>query len=88
MVNHIDLGSNNDERKRNVASMIRNGSITLGGYERANIYGLLNCSSGRRMNIENRVFFKDENEASASGYRPCGNCLPEKYQVWKQAQKP
>lgn len=66
-----------------LGELIRKGEITLGGYKKAKIYGLLNCSSGKRMKMENRVFFKDEKEAIAAGYRPCGNCLPEKYKEWK-----
>lgn len=30
-----------------------------------------------------RVFFADEKTALASGYRPCGNCLREKYKEYK-----
>jgi hypothetical protein len=35
------------------------------------------------MKVENRVFFKDEQEALELGYRPCGHCVPEKYKLWK-----
>ena len=31
------------------------------------------------MKTENRLFFKDEQEAIREGYRPCGACLPDKY---------
>ncbi len=83
MIHHIDLGDNAASRKKRVGSLIRSGAITLGGYKKAKIYGLLSCSSGKRMKTENRVFFKDEAEATDAGYRPCGNCLPEKYKRWK-----
>lgn len=78
MINHIDLGRNPTERSRSLSSLIRSKQIVFGGYKKAKIYGLLNCSSGKRMKVENRVFFSDEAEALANGYRPCGNCLPEK----------
>lgn len=38
------------------------------------------------MKVENRVFFKDEQEALENGYRPCGACLPEKYKLWKEGK--
>lgn len=83
MVHHIQLGNTKAERGKNLGILIRKGAISLGGYKKARIYGLLTCSSGKRMKVENRVFFKDEKEAIAAGYRPCGNCLPEKYKQWK-----
>lgn len=87
MFKHIDLGEHQDKRTRNLASLIRKGQISLAGYRKGKIYGLLNCSSGKRMKIENRVFFKNESEALANGYRPCGNCLPQKYRAWKETRK-
>lgn len=83
MINHIDIGRTLKERKKALGSLIRKGEVTLGGYKKAKIYGLLTCSSGKRMKVENRVFFRDEAEALSYGYRPCSHCLPEKYQVWK-----
>ncbi|WP_262512196.1 Ada metal-binding domain-containing protein [Mucilaginibacter conchicola] len=57
--------------------------ITFGGNHKLKIFGTLNCSSGRRMKIANRVFFKNEQEASSAGYRPCGHCMRAAYQKWK-----
>ncbi|EFA77120.1 hypothetical protein PPL_09874 [Heterostelium album PN500] len=79
MIHHIDLGKTVEERKKIIGPLIRSGEITLGGYKKAKIYGLLTCSSGKRMKVENRVFFKSEEEALANGYRPCGHCLKEKH---------
>ena len=31
---------------------------------------------------KSRVFFADEKTALAAGYRPCGNCLREKYKEY------
>jgi methylphosphotriester-DNA--protein-cysteine methyltransferase len=84
MVNHIDLGQGPEERSKAIQALIRKGGITLGGYKKAKIYGLLSCSSGKRMRVENRVFFKDEGEALANGYRPCGHCMKNKYAAWKK----
>jgi len=62
---------------------IRNGSICLGGNAKLKIYGKLDCTSGKRMKKENRVFFVSEQEARKQGFRPCGHCLKEHYKKWK-----
>lgn len=80
---HLNLSPDPDERKRKLFSLIRTGEISLGGYKKNKIYGLLNCASGKGMKVENRVFFKDENEALQAGYRPCARCLREAYKMWK-----
>ncbi len=54
---------------------IRQGEIKLAGNAKLKIYGSLHCRSGKRMKKENRVFFKDENEAIRAGFRLCGNCM-------------
>ncbi|MFC3363543.1 Ada metal-binding domain-containing protein [Pedobacter fastidiosus] len=61
---------------------IKNNEICFGGNSRLKIYGKLNCKSGKRMKMENRVFFKSEKEALENGFRPCGNCLNKKYKEW------
>lgn len=83
MTEHSKLGSNKNEIRQKLGSLIRTGEIKLGGYKKAKIYGTLHCGSGKRMKMENRVFFKDETEAIREGYRPCGHCLPERYRLWK-----
>lgn len=61
-----------------------------GGNGKLKIYGSLDCPSAlstiRRFpgNYEkSRVFFADEKTALTAGYRPCGNCLRQKYQEYK-----
>ncbi len=83
MQRHIDLGQNISARKRNVRQLVKQSKIVLGGNKKLKIYGTLNCPSGKRMKTENRVFFSSEKEAIMNGYRPCGNCLKQKYQDWK-----
>ena len=61
---------------------------TLGGHRRDKIYGTLDCKGAARWiakghYVKQRVFFADEAIAIAAGYRPCANCLPEKYREWK-----
>jgi methylphosphotriester-DNA--protein-cysteine methyltransferase len=33
--------------------------------------------------VKHRVFFRNERDARAAGYRPCAICMPEKYRAWK-----
>ncbi len=65
--------------------MVRSGEIKLAGNAKLKIYGQLRtCHSGKRMKIENRVFFKNEKEAISAGFRPCGNCMYDAYIAWKR----
>lgn len=68
-----------------ITRLIKKGDITLGGNKQLKIYGTLRCTSGNRMKLVNRVFFKDEKEVMDAGYRPCGHCMREKYIAWKVA---
>jgi methylphosphotriester-DNA--protein-cysteine methyltransferase len=61
-----------------------------GGHRRSHIFGRLDCPAALRAiqrggYINNRVFFADSKTAVAAGYRPCGVCLPDAYQIWKVA---
>lgn len=58
----------------------KKGNIRFAGNAKLKIYGTLKCKSGKRMKIENRVFFSTEQEAIENGFRPCGNCLRSQYQ--------
>jgi methylphosphotriester-DNA--protein-cysteine methyltransferase len=63
----------------------------LGGNRSTRIYGRLDCRGALRHiakggYVKNRVFFADEETAIAAGYRPCANCLPERYRTWKASQ--
>ena len=60
---------------------------TMGGYRRNKIYGRLDCPSAlsaiaKGQYVNHRVFFADEEDAVAAGYRPCGSCLRPKYRQW------
>jgi methylphosphotriester-DNA--protein-cysteine methyltransferase len=63
--------------------LLDSGAIKLAGNRKLKIYGTLNCSSGKRIKTENRLFFESETEAINAGYRPCGHCMKEAYQKWK-----
>lgn len=69
MIHHSDV------TKSKLRQLIKRGDIALGGNRKLKIYGLLTCGSGKRMKRENRVFFRNEAEAMASGYRACKNCM-------------
>ncbi|QQL49510.1 Ada metal-binding domain-containing protein [Mucilaginibacter ginkgonis] len=83
MIRHQDLGETQFSRNRNLLKLVRQGKLSIGGNHIDKIYGRLNCKSGKRMNVQNRVFFTDENEALQAGYRPCAHCMREKYNKWK-----
>ncbi|MCL6266997.1 Ada metal-binding domain-containing protein [Flagellimonas myxillae] len=77
MIYHKDLSH------QGLALLIKNGKIRWGGNKKLKIYGSLHCKSGKRMNMENRVFFATEQEALKAGFRPCGSCMRSKYVQWK-----
>lgn len=80
MIRHIHISD------QDLRSMIACGDIGLGGNFRLKIYGKLSCTSGKKMLRENRVFFHDETEALANGYRPCGHCMRVEFRAWKIAR--
>ena len=59
--------------------------ILYAGNAQLKIYGRLTCVSGKRMLKNNRVFFVDEQEAIAQGFRPCVHCMQQAYKKWKDA---
>jgi methylphosphotriester-DNA--protein-cysteine methyltransferase len=69
------------------------GRGTIGGHCGTRIYGRLNCPSALRAiakggYVRYRVFFADEADAVAAGYRPCARCMPEKYRAWRDSRRP
>jgi hypothetical protein len=85
MIRHSDLGKDVETRQAAVRRLVLNRTIGLGGNIPGKIYGRLSCSSGKKMKAENRIFFRNEEEAIAAGYRPCARCMREKYLKWKNA---
>ena len=83
MIAHNKLGETLFKRTRQLKILIDKGEVQLAGNSKLKIYGKLNCSSGKRMKTENRVFFGSETEAKSMGYRPCGHCMREDYSLWK-----
>lgn len=66
-----------------VRNHIRRQRIGWAGNARLKIYGSLRCTSGKRMNRKNRVFFRSQTEALVAGFRPCGHCQRRAYKTWK-----
>ncbi|AYL94057.1 Ada metal-binding domain-containing protein [Mucilaginibacter celer] len=87
MIRHLDLGTSGFERSRKLKQLIDAGEVRFGGFVKLKIYGLLKCPAGKRMKVENRVFFASEDEALRAGYRPCGRCMKEDYLKWKTSLK-
>ena len=83
MFPHIELGETNFTRSRKLKLLIDKGSIALAGNKQLKIYGTLTCRSGKRMKLENRVFFRTEKEAINLQFRPCGHCMKTAYKKWK-----
>ena len=83
MIRHTELGHHAFKRSRELKILLDKNEITLAGNSKLKIYGTLNCSSGKRMKVQNRVFFKSEEEALHLGYRPCGHCMLKEFKEWK-----
>lgn len=83
MIKHSELGDTAFTRSRQLKLLIDKGDIQLAGNRKLKIYGMLNCSSGKRMKLDNRVFFRSGAEARSMYYRPCGHCMRAAYREWK-----
>lgn len=77
MVRHSELS------KSELFQALKRQKFKWAGNRKLKIYGTLQCKSGMRMKMENRVFFASETEALEASYRPCGHCLRSKYADWK-----
>jgi methylphosphotriester-DNA--protein-cysteine methyltransferase len=83
MITHTSLGNTAFKRSRQLKMMLNKNLVAFAGNSKLKIYGTLNCSSGKRMKVENRVFFNSEKEAIELGYRPCGHCMRNAFKEWK-----
>lgn len=88
MIRHKDLGDKPFTRSKALLLKIKSGEIALGGNKNLKIYGRLDCRAGKRMKVENRVFFENETGAINCGYRPCAVCMRKEYLLWKAHIKP
>ncbi len=83
MILHTALGTSVFGANRKLFQLIVDQQIRFAGNSKLKIYGTLNCASGKRMKMANRVFFTSAKEAVDLGYRPCGHCLKIVYKKWK-----
>lgn len=77
MVGHCELS------KSKLFQALKRQKFKWAGNRRLKIYGTLRCNSGKRMKVENRVFFTSEQVALDAGYRPCGHCIHKAYKAWR-----
>lgn len=77
MIKHSEISDSE------LRSKIKQQKICFGGNRKLKIYGTLSCTLGKRMKRENRIFFLTEKEAIINGFRPCGHCMKQKHQKWK-----
>jgi hypothetical protein len=85
MIRHRELENKPFARSKILLLKIKSGEISLGGNKDLKIYGRLDCRAGKRMKVENRVFFENETEAIDCGYRPCAVCMKKEYLIWKES---
>jgi methylphosphotriester-DNA--protein-cysteine methyltransferase len=64
--------------------LILQNKIQLAGNKKLRIYGSLQCTAGKRMKKDNRIFFTTKEEAIRMGFRPCGKCLQSAFKNWKE----
>jgi hypothetical protein len=83
MIKHVDLGPTRYAQLKALVHLIQSGAMTMAGHAPGKIYGRLDCRAGKRMKTANRVFFRDEAEATAQGYRPCAVCMRAAYRAWQ-----
>jgi methylphosphotriester-DNA--protein-cysteine methyltransferase len=83
MISHTSLGDKAFKRNRQLKILLNKKLVTFAGNIKLKIYGTLDCSSGKRMKVQNRIFFITEDEAIALGYRPCGHCMLAAYKQWR-----
>jgi hypothetical protein len=83
MLLHSEIGNRSFKTSRQIKKLIDAKLLSLGGNKHLKIYGTLSCKSGKRMKLENRVFFENETEATSHGFRPCSHCMRGKYLEWK-----
>lgn len=84
MINHQDLLIKGFAGRRQLAVLISAKKVILAGNRILKIYGTLQCNSGKKLKTGNRIFFANEAEAMALGYRPCGHCMRTDYLLWKE----
>src|SRR6266568_8337127 len=81
-----NYGGGGPEAKRSILTLegvqlkrlekLAHSGVRYEGVRSTKIFCFPTCFHGRRVREENFVFFHDESEARAAGYRPCKDCRP------------
>jgi len=81
-----NYGGGGPEAKRSILTLegvqlkrlekLAHSGLRYEGVRSTKIFCFPTCFHGRRVRQENFVFFHDEREARAAGYRPCKDCRP------------
>src|SRR6266550_5549466 len=81
-----NYGGGGPEAKKNILTLegvqlkrlekLAHSGLRYEGVRSTKIFCFPTCFHGRRVREENFVFFHDESEARAAGYRPCKDCRP------------
>jgi len=81
-----NYGGGGPEAKRSILTLegvqlkrlekLAHSGLRYEGVRSTKIFCFPTCFHGRRVREENFVFFHDESEARAAGYRPCKDCRP------------
>src|SRR2546430_824986 len=70
-----DLATKIEDQLEGLEKLAHSG-LRYEGVRSTKIFCFPTCFHGRRVRQENFVFFHDEREARAAGYRPCKDCRP------------
>lgn len=68
-----------------IKRMVAAGTLRYAGNESMQVYGEIDCPSGKRS--RKRVYFASREQAEQLGFRPCGACMRAEYQEWKRQQE-
>lgn len=97
-VKRLNPSNSNKEHKVSYKLMTALGEVAsavpgeLGGHRGVRIYGRLDCRRAayhiaRGHYVRHRVFFANEEDAQAAGYRPCFICMRDEYNAWKTGEE-
>lgn len=82
-VGQVDLGTNSSSSESNSPRLFKASHQTTNfqeksgmyvGSKNGRVYHLPSCSGSKRIKDENKVWFKDKQDAEARGYKPAANC--------------
>ena len=87
MIPHLSLGKTAFSRSRQLGLLIKTIEVQLAGNSRERIYGSLDCSSGKRMKVENRGSSKPKQKALKLDTGPVRIAFPKNIEPGKPTTK-